>query len=910
MILLFLSFKNQVLNRIKFLHFYILLIASLAACKLTKNVPEGKYLIKKNKIVVEGEKMSATPLYGIIRQPENTRFLGLKIKLGFYNIYDSTKVANKRQIMDIKIREKNKKKQAREDKVDTKRKTAAREIGDSTYVKKTIPKKDTIEPRMFFKEWVKYKLGEPPVILDTSLYIRTLSQLNNYMKRKGYYYSSTAGVIDFQDNKKAIVTYTIQTGARYYIDTFQLNCPNESVAGSITKYINKQDKSFLTGRPLDADYLNTIRTRIAKHLKDDAFYGFSPASITFEADSNNLKDNKLNIAINVADRLVRSEENRDSLVSVPYKVYHMRNVYFHLSDSTLYKGNLRRTIVDSLGLPLSSGQFLTTIDTFYYAEIYEKNSSNGEKQLDQYRMAIFTYNGEMFVKPKIIESQNYLEHTNYYKDYYLDRSYSRLLDLGVFQVVKPVFEEIKNTDSLDIHYYLIPVKKRSFGLEPRATTSNGYLGISASINYIDKNIWRSATKMTISLAGGIESQPPIFDKTVDGDKIKTSARAFNTFEFGPSIKFEIPGIFPIPITNISKRAKPKTQISLGFNVQQRTDFTRNILQTNYLWKFFVGKSQIFTVGLPTSSVIKIVKIDKSEDFKKRINDLNDLFLQNAYSSQLIWQDIKLTFEFNDKNLDKKRLNPFDKGNLYNQISFDPAGLFLSAFNSKLSQDTNGRYLIANIPYSQFVRIDEEVIYSYPFSGLRSLHLHGLAGFGKPYGNSSTSLPYDYAFFAGGANDNRGWKARTLGPGSYKYYLDTNRTATQIGDIRIGGSIEYRFNLGGPFRGAVFTDAGNIWLINNDVKRPGGQFSKNWINDIAVAGGVGIRYDFVYFVLRVDLGFPLRNPALPDGAKWITQSRDPYLQEIQAGKVLYGDDFDEFLPKPFKWQLHFGINYPF
>ena len=905
--LLFLFLKvPKELKPVKLTYILLFITALLFGCNLTKNVPEGKYLVKKNKIEVEGGNVSKPALFEIVRQPENTRFLGLKFKLAMYNSVDSTKVANKRARLDVKLREKNAKKKAKEDRINNKRIEAARARGDSTYVRKSIPLKDTVEPKMFFREWAKYKVGEPPVILDTALYNRTIRQMDNYLRQKGYYYSETSGEINYKDNKKAIVTYKVLTGERYYIDSHVVICENSSVLHSFLKFEKEQGAGFLDGQPLDADYLNSIRTRAAKYLRDDSFYGFSPSSISFEADTNNTSDYRIFLKVKIADRLVRSEENRDSLISKPYRVHLIRDVYFHVSDTLLYKGNYKNVVVDSMELELSNGQFFQTLDTLFYAEITKKNDQ-GEEELARFRMAYFLYNGEMFVKPRLIEAQNYLEHTNVYKDYYLDRSYQRLMELGVFQVVKPVFEEVKGADSLDIHYYLVPVKKRSFGIEPRATNSNGFLGVSASINYVNKNLFHYATKLTLSLSGGFESQPPIFDETVSGEKIKTASRSFNTFEFGPSVKLEIPGIFPIPLKNVGKRSRPRTQISAAYNIQNRNDFDRNIFQTNYLWKFYVDKTQIFTIGLPTSSVIKFVRIKKSDAFAERLNDLNDLFLINAYSDQLIWQDIKLSFEYNDKNADSKVLNPFDKGNLYNLITFDPAGMFLSAFNRSLDTAENGQKTVFGVPYSQFLRVDNELIYSYPFKGKRSLHFHALAGFGIPYGNTTTSLPYDYAFFAGGANDNRGWKARSLGPGAYKYYLDQDRTATQIGDIRIGGSAEYRFSLGGPFRGAVFADAGNIWLFNEDENRPGGQISNNWHHELAIAVGAGIRYDFNYFVIRFDLGFPVRNPALPDGARWVYQSRQPYYDE---GIDAFGAEYKDVLPKPFIPQLHFGINYPF
>ena len=109
------------------------------------------------------------------------------------------------------------------------------------------------------------------------------------------------------------------------------------------------------------------------------------------------------------------------------------------------------------------------------------------------------------------------------------------------------------------------------------------------------------------------------------------------------------------------------------------------------------------------------------------------------------------------------------------------------------------------------------------------------------------MPYDYSFFAGGSNDNRGWRARSLGPGAYKYYLDSNSTVTQIGDIHLGFSFEYRFKLSKVIQSALFVDAGNIWTNKEDNNRPNGEFSKNWLKQIAFAAGTGLRLDLEYFL---------------------------------------------------------------
>jgi hypothetical protein len=273
-------------------------------------------------------------------------------------------------------------------------------------------------------------------------------------------------------------------------------------------------------------------------------------------------------------------------------------------------------------------------------------------------------------------------------------------------------------------------------------------------------------KMILEIGGGFESQPAVFDKNVDGEKINKQGRSFNTFEIGPSIKFDIPGLFPTKVTMLSKRQRPRTVISTAYNYQNRPDFERHVFQLNYLWRFFVSKTQVFQAGLPFASIIKFVNINKDPQFELELNTLNDLFLRNAYSNQFIWQDWKISIEYNNKDEDNKK----GKSMIYLNSSFDPAGNTLSIFKKYQDTVSNGQRSIFGVGYSQFVRLDNDLIYSYPFNKKQSIHLRMLAGFGIPYGNSITSLPYDYSFFGGGANDNRGWKARQLGPGSYNIIL--------------------------------------------------------------------------------------------------------------------------------------------
>jgi outer membrane protein assembly factor BamA len=269
---------------------------------------------------------------------------------------------------------------------------------------------------------------------------------------------------------------------------------------------------------------------------------------------------------------------------------------------------------------------------------------------------------------------------------------------------------------------------------------------------------------------------------------------------------------------------------------------------------------------------------------------------------LNWQDLKLIFSHKSAS---------NSSIINYKTNIDISGNILNLFSKYQKRNSQNQYMILDVPYSQFVKLDNEFIQGVPFSKFESINYKLGIGIGVPYGNSRLALPFDYSFFGGGPNDNRGWRAGSLGPGSYNYYLDKNYSTVQLGDIRLALSTEYRFKLTKYLRGALFMDAGNIWTYNLDEKRPGSQFSNNWLDEIAVASGFGVRADFEYFLIRMDFGFKLRNPALASGKRWFFEPNDEEVQNIINDNPTKFSS--PFFPK--NWNdlinsVRVGIGYPF
>lgn len=899
----------------------LLLLLVLSACNITRNVPEKRYLLKANVVNIDNKSILIDDVLPIIRQQPNQKTLGINFKLRIFNTIDSARVASKKEKKINRFYLKVERKKLKTKEINAKRIEKARKKQRTEYTEKIY--KDTVYVHVMLRERIKYKFGQKPIVFDTILYNKSVEQLGLYLKKRGYYYNSVSSKVDFNEKKRfAIPTYTLRTGPAYLIDSVKVEGQlliKDKYNLFLKRTIEGTGENPLIGKPFDINYLDEYRETVAKFMRDEEIYKFYGSNIKFVADTfkNTMK---VNVVLKFDDRYIPDPNNSDSLIKVPFKATVINDVFFHLADTLNYKGEfykeLRAKNIYSNKNP-EFEKYTITLNKVKYQEINYSKKKLKQKKLpkgskDPFREINVTYNGKSpWVRPGLLELQNYLEHSNKYKEYYLDRSYRSLNQLGIFTSIKTEIVEIPGTNKVNVHYFLQAAKKHSFGIEPKFTTSFGLLGVSASVNYTNKNLAKGAQKITVSIGGGFESQPQVFDDN-------TRSRTFNTFEIGPSIKFDLPGLFPVPVTKMSKRQKPRTLMAVAFNWENRDIFDRRVFQLNYLWKFFVGKTQIFQIGLPGASIIKFVNIDKSTAFNNQLNQINDVFLTNTYSNQFIWQDLKFSFEYNNKDKDFRDGNKrFLNAGVYYTASFDAAGNTLSLF--KENQDTaNNQNLFNNLPYSQFVRFDNQYILTKKLPHNTSGHVKLNAGFGIPYGNTKTSMPYDYSFFAGGSNDNRGWRARSLGPGAYKYHLDTNRLSTQIADIRIGGSLEYRFSMGSLLKGAVFTDFGNIWTYKEEQSRIGSQFKfKTFLPQIALAAGAGIRMDLDFFIIRLDFGFPIYNPAFADGARWVFQDlfskenfRKTYYEEGISAFGLTLDQVKKIMPKPFVPSINFGIGYPF
>lgn len=661
------------------------------------------------------------------------------------------------------------------------------------------------------KYWLKYKFGEEPVLLGDVDREFNKDIIVNYSENKGYF-NAKAKYDTVSKNKKAQVIYILNPGARYLISN--VNFPKDSTLIN-SEIQNLKEKTLLkAGNPFDLDVIKNERQRIDNELKDKGFYYFSPDNIIVQADSTVTKDPKVELIVKLKDntpKLATEQFTIDKVVVFPN---------YNLRDAKKGKYNIPMN-PDSL-------------------KGYEYNN-------------IYVVDPDKKFKPRIFDRALYFNQGDIYnrKDHNL--SLNRLISLGVFKFVK---NEFVVSDSLnhkfDAYYVLTPRELQSLRLEALGrTNSANYAGSELNLNWTQRNFFRGAEQFKASVYGA-------FDVQMGGP-----ADAENIFRAGTNVQLSIPRIVAPFRFNSSSAFVPRTNVKLGYEFQNRTTlYSLNTFNASfgYQWKENVRKEHelnIFDVSLirPANVTAKFDSISDGNAYQQRIVDKQLIFgptYSYTYSTTMLPR--KNTFYY--------------KGML--DLAGNITGLVTGA-NAKEGKEKT----IFGIPFSQYAKIENDVRFYHKFNEKTSFASRLIAGVAIPYGNSE-HIPFSRQFFVGGSNSIRAFRARTLGPGSYDPRPDQEKNRfmfDQSGDVKLEFNAEYRANLYKFLNVAAFVDAGNIWLINDDIDdkgvntRPGGKFSKDFLTEIAVGAGVGLRLDFSILVLRLDLAMPLRVPYYEKGDRW-------------------------------------------
>lgn len=558
------------------------------------------------------------------------------------------------------------------------------------------------------------------------------------------------------------------------------------------------------GNSYDLDVIKSERERIDAKLKEQGFYYFSPEDLLVQVDSTNSR-HKVDLYMTI--KKSTPQKARD--------IYKIDNVYIY--------SNFRPT--DTLrGRAPSAVRY----KDFYVID----------------RKKTF--------RPQVFERTMFFNKGDVYNRTDHNLSLSRLSSLGTFKFVKNRFDEPDSTSGLlDAYYYLTPYPKKSIRAEITGrTNSANFTGSEFTLSWRNRNTFRGAELLTLSAYIGTDVQ-------VSGNNSGN-----NIQRYGAEATLNIPRFITPFKVNSNSAFIPRTRITLGYDFLNRQDsYTLNSFRTSfgYSWKENIEKEHQLTV-----LGINYVQPSKVTPAYQALADSIPAY-QKTIDKQFTFGPI---YNFNYTNTQKT----YKTNTFYFNGNLDLSGNILGLLSG--ASQTNKKTLFGT-EYSQYIRAEADFRYYRKLGTNSSWANRIILGYGYAYGNSR-SLPFVKQFFIGGTNSIRAFRARSLGPGTYRDpRLGTDAlTADQSGDIKLELNTEYRPKLFSIVHGALFVDAGNVWLLNEDEstvasrRRFGAKFSKDFMKELAVGTGAGVRIDASILVLRLDVAFPLRKPWLPEGERWV------------------------------------------
>lgn len=746
------------------------LLFILPSCKVAKNLPEGQSLLVRNKFVLiskakgsDKEKIKED-LAKIASQKPNKKILGfMPVRMWLY--YSATKGGKLTK----------------------------------------------------FKQWIIDKVGEAPVVFDSTLTIKSERSMENYLFNFGYFHNDVTDTV-ITKNKKTTIIYTINAGEAWKIGEVELPKGREG-CDSIVRERHKS--TFLhKGDRFDITNLKNERDRIESILRSSGYYFFNREYVTFDLDS--VAQSKLvNIKITI----------NPPTDSTEHEQYYINDIYVVTDYST-------EKLVDS-----------TRRDTVFQNE---------------YKFIAQKMN---FRKGVLIDAIFFRQNDLYSKENEL-RTINRFALLGTFKFISIDYTRANRNDNyLDCYIYLTPAKKQDILYNAEANVTNeGLFGVAGSMSYKNKNLSKRADQLLLDLSAGVQLK---FSKKEKVQIITANTSASATYYLN---KFLVP--FRAKI--FSRNTNPKTRFNVTYNFEHRFDFdtlgdVAFLYQLHhfnfsfgYEWNENPFKRHIFNPI--TVSFYLLPK--RGDEFTRRLN-LNPI-LKSSFEEQVIIGP-NYTFSYTNQRTNQDRVYMYFRSNIETAGNIIYAGFKLA----NLKSENDSVYLIAKRPFSQYFRIEGDWRNYFRMSNHSMFAIRTFAGVGVPYGNS-IALPFVKQFFVGGPNSLRGFLIREIGPGGYAdpnaYNTETGEKTNvgffnQTGDMKIELNAEIRFDIYKWLKAAVFVDVGNVWLIRKDTRLNGEFNIKRFWNEFAVDAGAGLRLDFNYFVIRFDYGFPLRDPRRAESKRW-------------------------------------------
>ncbi len=723
----------------------IITFCLLFSCYSTKHINTDEYLLKKNSVIIDSEKItneiSKQDIHAIIKQKPNKKIIGLiPFHLWVHNV---TNPINHNWV--------------------------------NSYLR---------------------KIGEAPIVLNEKLVEKSISQIKSYFDNYGYFTSIVDGTTQYKKNK-AYVSYDIKPGNLYLINGIKYSInKNQNIENII--HSSTSNSEIKKGDIFTYSGLNKERNRLGEVLQNNGYYKFSQDYIYIKVDTFSSQANIEFFVKDISD---------DPTI---YQKFKIKNIFIHLDDE---KNQEKDTI-------LHNGCFIIT----------KKNKKPN-------------------LKFNIITDLIKIRPNNLYARKDGEITYENLSNLSFFKKIKIEFIELNNQNNIDCNIYLATPTKMYYSIEAEAKrlADEGSFGVSGNLQFGNNNLFKGAENLNGKIRVSLGNR----QTNVDDSNI-----IFNTQEISYEISLRKPKlILPKKLNKwLTNSFQMSTNLTTSITQRKRPDFSSQTItqKLGYNWKNAEYKHHHLNI-----IELSYSKIDQSDFISNLIAD--NIYLQEQFEDKFI-PSSNYVFTFNNQRIYKIHNYTFFRSKI--ETSGNLFQLLGQAGN--LNTNQNNDYIILQNPFSQYAKIDLDFRRYLMFTKNDMLVLRTFFGTGYAYGNSE-KLPIQKQFFSGGVNSIRAWEAFDIGPGSTSLETDNNYAT---GDLKLEFNIEYRFTFINSLKSAIFLDAGNIWTIKAD-ERAGSTFKFNsFIEELAVGAGLGFRYDFDFFVIRLDLARPLRDPSKPKGERWV------------------------------------------
>ncbi|CAG4989769.1 Outer membrane protein assembly factor BamA [Dyadobacter sp. CECT 9275] len=670
------------------------------------------------------------------------------------------------------------------------------------------------------RSWFRKKLGEPPVFASQRIVDINAANMVAFLDNEGFYRSGVKGRLIENKNRTSRAEYSAYVMPRYFINEISYVVPDSSDFNK-DLVLAKKETYLRKGDPIRLDVITAERSRIDNELKGKGYYFFNPDYLIVKVDST----------IGRADSTMN-----------PQQV----NLYLEVKPQTVQ----------------------TALKQYYINRIFVNTGTQDDGSSDtvsvnngRLRRGITVQDPGKRYKRRIFYDAIGFRRGNMYTNTMQNVSLTRLVNLQNFKFVKNRFEVVPRSDSalLDIHYDLSPLKKKSLQTIISASTkSNNLSGSQLDVNWKNRNFFKGAEMLTLSAYFG-------FDVQLGGNKIANPNRIGNEYiRYGARADLSFPR-FIVPFLRIrpeKSQLLPKTILSLNYENRVQTGFfTTTSIRGD--WSYVWSKSSRLEHTLTPISLNFIEP--RNVNTEKLVNIITNPNT-NPLDAERYIRILEAKYFLAGSNYTvsfRPTPRPFSKNQFILIGGIDYGGNLLSLF-SKTPSDGRPKEFIG-VPIFQYAKADAEIRYYRTITpGIRWAN-RLIAGAIKPYGNSSNmQTPLFKQYFAGGSTGIRAFRARSLGPGAYR---PDSLSIVQLGyqaqgDIRLEFNTELRLQFTKVLNGAVFMDAGNIWSIP-DAERSGYDeraiIGKDFLKQVAVGGGIGLRLDFSYLIFRLDLATPFRKP---------------------------------------------------